>query len=138
MGQITTYILLSTVLSLFYVQFSCNSKSSNCLLIEAFSQLFEKEVTVRVRSQDRTLIQELFPTIATKYQDATGKSITLKIDNDTHLASESTGGVELYAQRNKIKINNTLEARLDLIAQQLVPEIRTALFGRNVNRKFTD
>lgn len=38
----------------------------------------------------------------------------------------------------RIKISNTLESRLELIAQQLVPEIRTALFGRNPNRKFTD
>lgn len=38
----------------------------------------------------------------------------------------------------RIKINNTLESRLELIAQQLVPEIRSALFGSNPNRKFTD
>lgn len=36
------------------------------------------------------------------------------------------------------QISNTLESRLELIAQQLLPEIRTALFGRNPNRKFTD
>lgn len=76
--------------------------------------------------------------VQTKYRDATGKDVTLKIDDETHLPSETTGGVELYAQKGKIRINNTLEARLDLIAQQLVPEIRNALFGRNVNRRFTD
>lgn len=37
-----------------------------------------------------------------------------------------------------LQICNTLESRLELIAQQLLPEIRTALFGRNPNRKFTD
>lgn len=36
------------------------------------------------------------------------------------------------------QVPNTLESRLELISQQLVPEIRNALFGRNVNRKFTD
>lgn len=36
------------------------------------------------------------------------------------------------------QISNTLESRLELIAQQLIPEIRNALFGRNINRKFTD
>jgi len=50
----------------------------------------------------------------------------------------SCGGVILFAQRGRIKIVNTLEARLELIAQQFVPEIRIALFGRNPNRKFTD
>jgi V-type H+-transporting ATPase subunit E len=42
------------------------------------------------------------------------------------------------AQKGRIKIANTLEARLDMIAQQMIPEIRTALFGKNVNRRFTD
>jgi V-type H+-transporting ATPase subunit E len=31
-----------------------------------------------------------------------------------------------------------LDARLDMIARQMVPEIRTNLFGRNINRRFTD
>lgn len=100
--------------------------------------MFENTIIVRVRSQDRTIVQGILPVVATKYRDGTGKDVHLKIDDETHLPSETTGGVELYAQKGKIKINNTLEARLELIAQQLVPEIRTALFGRNVNRKFTD
>lgn len=41
-----------------------------------------------------------------------------------------------YAFRTQVA--NTLESRLELIAQQLVPEIRNALFGRNMNRKFND
>lgn len=101
-------------------------------------QLFEKEVTIRVRPQDRDLVKSLLPNISIKYKDATGKDINLKTDDETQLSVETTGGIELLAQKNKIKINNTLEARLDLIAAQLVPQIRTALFGRNVNRKFTD
>jgi len=108
------------------------------LILQGLFQLFETNVLVRVRSQDRNLIQQVFPIVQTKYRDATGKEVNLKIDDETHLPSEATGGIELYAQRGKIRINNTLEARLDLIAQQLVPEIRNALFGRNVNRKFTD
>lgn len=43
---------------------------------------------------------------------------------------------ELFLGR--IKVSNTLETRLELIAQQLIPEIRSALFGSNPNRKFTD
>ncbi|XP_044272293.1 V-type proton ATPase subunit E isoform X1 [Tribolium madens] len=101
-------------------------------------ELFENNIVIKVRQQDRSLIQGILPVVSTKYRDATGKDVHLKIDDESHLPSETTGGVVLYAQKGKIKIDNTLEARLDLIAQQLVPEIRTALFGRNVNRKFTD
>lgn len=101
-------------------------------------QLFERELTIRVRPQDRDLVKAVIPVISNKYKDSTGKDIHLKIDDEIQLSQEVTGGIELYAQKNRIKINNTLEARLDLISQQLVPQIRTALFGRNVNRKFLD
>ena len=50
----------------------------------------------------------------------------------------SAGGVELYAQRGKIKVCNTLEARLSMIADQKLPQIRTSLFGVNESRKFLD
>lgn len=91
-----------------------------------------------MRPQDRELVKSILNNVQTKYKDITGKDIVLKIDDQSHLSQETTGGIELLALRNKIKINNTLEARLELISQQLVPQIRNALFGRNVNRKFTD
>lgn len=108
------------------------------LILQGLYQLFETAVVVRIREQDRSLVQSVLPTVAEKYKKACGRDVSIKIDDDTHLPSDTTGGIELYAQRGRIRVANTLEARLELIAQQLVPEIRTALFGRNVNRKFTD
>jgi len=108
------------------------------LILQGLYQLFEKDVTIRVRPQDRELVKSLFNNVQTKYKDITGKEVHLKIDDETHLSQETTGGIELLTLKNKIRVNNTLEARLELISQQLVPQIRNALFGRNVNRKFTD
>lgn len=76
--------------------------------------------------------------MATKYRDVTGRDVHLSISDEAHLSQDTTGGIELYARHNKIKVANTLEARLELISQQLIPQIRNALFGRNTNRKFTD
>lgn len=111
---------------------------ANCCLMLCLWQLFEDKILVRVRPQDRDLVHSVLPTVATKYKDATGKDVNLVIDDEVQLSQETTGGIELYAHHNKIKISNTMEARLDLISQQLIPQIRNALFGRNVNRKFTD
>ena len=101
-------------------------------------QLFETSVIIRCRNQDKGLVESVFPALAAEYKNSIGKDIVLKIDNETFLPPGTTGGIDLLIQNSKIKITNTLEARLELIAQQLVPEIRTALFGRNSNRKFTD
>ncbi len=35
-------------------------------------------------------------------------------------------------------MDNTLEARLNMVAQKMLPQIRSALFGPNPNRKFND
>ena len=50
----------------------------------------------------------------------------------------SAGGVELYARQGKIKVDNTLEARLNMIAHSNLPQMRNSLFGSNPNRKFKD
>ena len=50
----------------------------------------------------------------------------------------SAGGIELYTQKGKIKVDNTLEARLTMIAHNMLPQIRNDLFGANPNRKFMD
>jgi len=108
------------------------------LILQALLQLLEKEVTLRIREQDQDIINNLVPQIQEKYKEISGLDCKLKIDTETFLPPESSGGIELLALKNRIKVSNTLESRLDLIAQQLVPQIRTALFGKNPNRKFDD
>lgn len=83
-------------------------------------------------------MESILPNVQKKYKDAVGTGVSLTVEQDSYLPRDTTGGVELWAKGGRIKINNTLEARLELIAEQLVPEIRTALFGRNPNRRFTD
>ena len=65
-------------------------------------------------------------------------SLQVTIDREHYLSDESAGGVEMYAKGGKIKVTSTLESRLELIAGQIIPQIRTALFGPNPNRKFFD
>lgn len=108
------------------------------LIVQGLLQLLETNVLVRVREADQKIVESILDSVAAKYKDTTGKEVIMKVDTESFLPPDITGGVELQAQKGRIKIANTLEARLDLIAQQLVPEIRGALFGRNPNRKFAD
>ena len=50
----------------------------------------------------------------------------------------SAGGVELLTRQGKIKVDNTLEARLNMVAHNNLPQMRNSLFGANTNRKFFD
>ncbi|CAB3359753.1 Hypothetical predicted protein [Cloeon dipterum] len=108
------------------------------LIQQGLLQLLEAQVTVRCRAADKPVIERLIGGAQAEFKQKTGKECVVKVDPDNFLPPNSCGGVILLAQRGRIKIVNTLEARLDLIAMQFVPEIRNALFGRNPNRKFTD
>ncbi|CAI6368565.1 unnamed protein product [Macrosiphum euphorbiae] len=108
------------------------------LILQAILQLLEKNVTLRVREVDLSVVEELVEEVAAEYKTASNKDVLLKLDTDSFLSAQTCGGIELLAHKNKIKICNTLESRLELIAQQLVPAVRTALFGRNPNRKFAE
>uniref|UniRef100_A0A4W5MUY8 ATPase H+ transporting V1 subunit E1b n=1 Tax=Hucho hucho TaxID=62062 RepID=A0A4W5MUY8_9TELE len=72
------------------------------------------------------------------YKAAVKNNIEVRIDQDNFLSPDISGGIEIYNADGKIKVSNTLESRLDLMAQQMMPEIRVALFGQNQNRKFLD
>lgn len=110
----------------------------NLLIVQGLFRLTEHHVTLRVRQVDLPLVESLIDAVQSGYKEATMKDVTVKIDQDNFLPADSCGGVDLYAGRGRIKVSNTLETRLELIAQQLVPELRGSLFGKNPNRKFTD
>lgn len=108
------------------------------LTLQATLQLLETNVVLRIRQADSSLIDEILPVVIGEYKKLSNKEINIKVDTDTYLQPDTSGGIELLAQKGKIKVTNTLESRLDLISQQLIPEIRNALFGRNPCRRFTD
>jgi V-type H+-transporting ATPase subunit E len=108
------------------------------LITQGLYQMMEANVLVRGRKVDAQLIQNALPACVEQYKRESGKDVVITLDTDHFLPADSTGGVELYALQGRIRVVNTLESRLEMIAQQLVPAIRTALFGKNLSRKFTD
>uniref|UniRef100_A0A3B3QSW3 ATPase H+ transporting V1 subunit E1a n=1 Tax=Paramormyrops kingsleyae TaxID=1676925 RepID=A0A3B3QSW3_9TELE len=98
------------------------------LVLQGLYQLLEPKVAIRCRKQDVALVQ----VSVLRTARLAGLHVGLQ---QLHYFS---GGIEIYNADGKIKVSNTLESRLDLMAQQMMPEIRVALFGRNQNRKFLD
>ena len=58
----------------------------------------------------------------------------VKVDTENYLSADKTGGLEILAQKGKIKVDNTLEARLEMISMQILPSMRNKLFGANPSR----
>ncbi|KAM9808206.1 V-type proton ATPase subunit E 1a [Neosynchiropus ocellatus] len=108
------------------------------LVLQGFYQLLEPKVIVRCRKEDVELVQAAVNKSIQVYKKTVKSNIEVRIDQEHFLSSNICGGVEVYNENRKIKVSNSLENRMELIAQQMMPEIRVALFGANPNRKFTD
>ncbi|CAF3741941.1 unnamed protein product [Rotaria sp. Silwood1] len=109
------------------------------LIAQGLYLLMEKDVTIRCRRHDCDLVQQLIPDVIQRYkQELKQNDIKVTIDEKNFLADDSAGGVELYSMGGQIKVSNTIEARLAMIFNQILPEIREKLFGVNQNRKYHD
>lgn len=110
------------------------------LIAQGLYQLLEPNVFLRCRAQDVDLVREAMSQALESYKQATNgtKEIKLNIDTENYLPNDVSGGVELVSRAGKIRVTNTLDSRLDLIFQQMLPDLRDILFGRNPNRRFMD
>ncbi|KAJ1025011.1 hypothetical protein NDA18_004297 [Ustilago nuda] len=104
------------------------------LILQGLLQLMESKVTVTVRSNDVQLAQEAAKQAEKDFKDKSGKDASVTVQQG--LNKDSAGGVALSGHAGRITINNTLEERLRLLEDRMLPEIRLDLFGPNQNRKF--
>lgn len=109
----------------------------NCIT-QALLQAMEAEVTIRCLPDQVDLVQSLLNNAAATYQQMTQQQVNIELDRKNFLQESKIGGIVLITKRGRLTIDNTLVARLNLISQQLLPEIRNTLFGENKNRKFKD
>lgn len=104
------------------------------LSLQGLLQLTEPKVTLVARPQDVSVLEGLLSDIQAKYKQTYGKPVSLSVAEG--LPKDSSGGVKLVSHEDKITIDNSLEERLRLIEEQMLPIIRTDLFGPNPNRHF--
>ncbi|KAL9939042.1 hypothetical protein V8E36_001855 [Tilletia maclaganii] len=104
------------------------------LILQGLLQLMESEVEVTVREQDVEVAKKAAESAASAYKEKSGLSTSVEVKSG--LAKNSSGGVQLAGFGGKIKVNNTLEERLRLMEERMLPEIRMDLYGKNPARKF--
>eukprot|EP01137_Pigoraptor_chileana_P013640 Opistho-2@67375 len=108
------------------------------LLSQCVFQLLEDKAIVRCRKVDISLVESVIPGVQQQLAKATGRNLQIIIDRENPLPEASAGGVEVSSANGRVRIANTLETRLHLVAQQMLPEIRTMLFGKSLTRTFFD
>jgi V-type H+-transporting ATPase subunit E len=115
------------------------------LIVQAAIKLNEPTAHVICREVDRNHVQAAIPKAIARYKEITGKDVKLSVDNVNKLspppvegsdAPACAGGIVLSTNEGKIICNNTLEQRLGTAHEQLLPTIRTILFGRSESRRY--
>ncbi|KAF9219277.1 ATPase V1/A1 complex subunit E [Gyrodon lividus] len=105
------------------------------VIVQGYLQLMESKVTLIVREKDTELVQKAGEAAAETYTQISGKRVGF--DVESILSNESSaGGIKLISGSKRITIDNTLDERLRLLEDRMLPEIRRDLFGPNENRKF--
>jgi V-type H+-transporting ATPase subunit E len=108
------------------------------LVVQGLLMLLEDDVLVRCRAKDDAVVESCLGEAAKEYanviQNQTGakKAVKLSLEKDSSkkLPADGLGGIVLSAQKDTITIDNTLEARLDLVMEQAKPKIRSLLFHK--------
>ena len=106
------------------------------LIVQGLIKLLETDVNIVCRKVDVSLVKEItaaaikeFTTMMTeqtiRYKNL---NVTITVDEKYFLPSYIIGGVMLTAFKSKIRVDNTLDKRLDLLRQSAIPEIRKMLF----------
>ncbi|KAK0723919.1 ATPase, V1/A1 complex, subunit E [Apiosordaria backusii] len=108
------------------------------LILEGFYLMNEPELQIRARKADYEVVRAAIEKAEGEYKEKTGREVEATIDEENAVAEGSAGGVVIVGGNGKIDIDNTLEARLDLLKESALPAMRKALFGENPNRKFFD
>nr|CDS30521.1 cysteine and histidine rich domain containing protein [Hymenolepis microstoma] len=106
------------------------------LITQGLLQLVEPNVNLKCRADDVDLVQSLLPQCIEEFKRQTGMNCNVTLNSTSYLPKDCCGGVELSVRQGRICVDNTLDARLDQVAEKMMPQIREQLFGVNKNRKF--
>ncbi|WCJ26439.1 V-type proton ATPase subunit E [Euphorbia peplus] len=110
------------------------------LIVQSLLRLKEPAVLLRCRKDDLNLVESVLNSAKQVYADkAKVHAPEIIVDNNVYLPPAPTshnthglycsGGVVLASRDGKIVCENTLDARLDVVFRQKLPEIRKRLCG---------
>jgi V-type H+-transporting ATPase subunit E len=122
-------------------------KLLHALIVQGLLKLQEPKVLIICRKQDLDLVKSILPEVTQEYTKKTEKPCEVTIGDNylppgpetaTNEANVCSGGIVLSTNEGKIICANTLDARLSMVFDQKLPEIRTILFGESLTRMHKD
>ncbi|KAJ3128664.1 V-ATPase V1 sector subunit E [Nowakowskiella sp. JEL0407] len=85
------------------------------LIVQGLYKLLDATVQVQGRKKDAALLMVAIADAKKVYEEKVGKTVEITLKENDWLPDTGAGGVVISSMEGKISINNTLEARLELI-----------------------
>lgn len=110
------------------------------LIVQGLIKIEEMDAHVLCRAKDVSVVQSVLDDAVNDYKEAvlkeTGSTVDPKVTVNTHdnkMLSETQycGGVIVTALHGRIVCDNTLDARVQLVYEELLPKIREQLWVEN-------
>jgi len=117
------------------------------LIVQGLIKLQENKVQIVCRTQDLALVKDILPHAVQEYSGKTGKNCDVTINQSEPLppgpeeargGDFCSGGIVLSTMDGRIICANTLDARLAMVFEQKLPEIRTIIYGESTTRVHRD
>lgn len=108
------------------------------LIIQGFIKLLEENVNIICKKEDYNIVCGLVDQAKNEFMDKIKKeakkgtkiNLNVTVDSKYYLPETLIGGVFLTSLKSKIRVDNTLDKRLELLKQSATPEIRKILFSQ--------
>jgi len=109
------------------------------LLIQGFIRLLDDKINVLCKKEDFDLVKSLIDEAKSEFLEKLKKeakksaqieNLQVTLDEKFFLPETIIGGVFLTSHKSKIRVDNTLDKRLELLRQNATPQIRKLLFGQ--------
>jgi len=105
------------------------------VITESLLHIMESTINIHCRKSDLQQVQQAAANASVAYRSLSGFEVSCNVHASIS-DDVCQGGVKLVSGNGRITLDNTLEERLRLLEDKMLPEIRYELFGQNPNRKF--
>jgi V-type H+-transporting ATPase subunit E len=106
------------------------------LVLQSLYQLCDPQVTLQCKQSEKAMVAQAAEEAKKRYESSLNTKVNIVMNEQDFLSEKSAGGIALSVMQDRIRSVNTLEARLDLLSDSMLPDIRILLFGPSENRRF--
>lgn len=106
------------------------------LIVQCLIKIEENDTEIYCRKEDVATVQKVLPAAIKEYVELMKRessitlspNVTVNTEEQMYLAESTHGGILMTALNGKIVCDNTMNSRLELVYEELLPSIRAILF----------